>query len=79
MLVTIFLIALVWLGGLLALVGWLAAAPQPLEGKRWERSPRLLPDTRARFEEIVVTAFRSKTAPAQHVRDGAQQNLYVGP
>ena len=71
-------ISLVWLAALMALVLRLATrAEQPPPCR--ERSPRLLPDTHAAFEEIVCAAFRSKTAAAEHVWDRAQKDLYVRP
>jgi hypothetical protein len=53
-----------------------------------ERSPSLLDDGRQSFQQAIsqvleavptAAATNSKAAPAEHVRDGSQQNLYVRP
>jgi hypothetical protein len=75
---TILLISLVWLTALAALVYRLATRPERIP-TGWERSPRLLKDNREAFDEAIGAVLASKTAPAEHVRDGAHENLYVRP
>jgi hypothetical protein len=82
---TIILISLVWFAALAALVARLATRPHGAAAS-WERSPRLLLDTRGSFEEAISQMLKatpeassSKPAAAEHVRDRAQQDLYVGP
>ncbi len=82
---TIILISLVWLATLVALVVRLATRPHGVVAS-WERSPRLLPDMRPSFEEAISQVLQatpeakcSKPAAAEHVRDRAQQDLYVRP
>jgi hypothetical protein len=81
---TIVLISLIWLGCLAALVWRLATRPERAV-VTWKRSPRLLKDARADFEDAIgeilaSTALRaSKAATAQDVRDGSQEDLYVRP
>jgi len=57
------------------------SGPEP-----WDRSPRLLDasrdcSTRSLDEVIEATLVvsSSESAAAEHVRDGAQEDLYVGP
>jgi hypothetical protein len=53
-----------------------------------ERSPSLLGDSQESFEQAIsqvlaamptAAARSSKAAPAEYVRDGSQQDLYVRP
>jgi hypothetical protein len=89
---TILLISLAWTTALVGLVYLLAARPKRVP-TGWERSPRLLANRDVSFEDRDVSfeeaisqmlratpeAVRSKTAAAEHVGDGAQQDLYVRP
>lgn len=52
----------------------------------WERSPHLLDTARDSFEPAIDEAMEttpvvssSEPAAAEHVWDGAQEDLYVGP
>jgi hypothetical protein len=52
----------------------------------WERSPHLLDTARDSFEPAIDEALEttpvvssSEPAATEHVRDGAQEDLYVGP
>lgn len=81
---TIILISL-WLAALVALVAQLARRPERVV-QLWRRSPRLLESKQASFEEAISQllyatpdAKSSKPATAEHVRDRAQQDLYVRP
>jgi hypothetical protein len=74
----IFLISLVWLMVLAALVFRLVTRPERVSTS-WERSPRLLEDNRAAFDEAIGAVLASKTATAKDVRDRAQEDLYVRP
>lgn len=49
--------------------------------RRLVRSPRLLrlPASRTRVLTLKLEDRRSKPAPAEHVGNGAQQDLYVRP
>ncbi|HTD58202.1 MAG TPA: hypothetical protein VK672_04850 [Solirubrobacteraceae bacterium] len=82
---TVILISLVWFAALAALVARLATRAHDA-GADAERSPRLLPDPRTSFEEAIAEVLEatpraksSKPATAEHVRDGAKQDLYVRP
>lgn len=82
---TIILISLAWIAALAGLVCLLARRPKRASAG-WERSPRLLADNDVSLEREIEQLLRatptagvSKTAAAEHVRDGAQQDLYVGP
>jgi hypothetical protein len=75
---TILLISLLWLGCLAALVLRLAMRPERAPAK-WERSPSLLKNSRADFEQAIEAILSSKTATAKDVRDRAQHDLYVRP
>ncbi len=83
---TIILISLVWLAVLVALVYRLATRPERMTPAERERSPSLLHDGRASFEQVVGEVLRrtpaepsSKPATAKHVGDRSQQDLYVRP
>jgi hypothetical protein len=82
------LISITWLTALGALVAVLATrqARTRTELGATGRSPALLESKRMSFEremgELLLakpSAFRSKPAAAEHVRDGAQEDLYVRP
>jgi hypothetical protein len=79
------LISIVWLVALVALVARLATRSARRVPVTQGRSPRLLGDEHASFEQAIgeVPATRSadssEPAAAEHVRDGAQEDLYVGP
>lgn len=75
---TILLISLLWFGCLAALVLRLATRPER-EDIAQERSPKLLKDVRADFEQAMGEILASKTATAQDVRDRAKHDLYVRP
>jgi hypothetical protein len=74
----ILLISIVWLGALTLLVLLLARRPEHAKAS-WERSPRLLPDKHASFEQAVEALLASEPATAKDVRNRAQQDLYVRP
>ncbi len=90
---TLALISITWLSALGALVGMLATRPactragvKHAGAGAKERSPTLLGNTRMSFEreigELLLatpSASRSKPATAEHVRHGAQEDLYVRP
>ena len=82
---TIILISLVWFAALVALVARLATRPERVV-RAWQRSPRLLERRPASFQRAIGPVLEgapevksSKPAAAEHVRDRAQQDLYVGP
>jgi hypothetical protein len=82
---TIIFISLVWFAALAALVACLATRPYRVSAG-WERSPRLLQDEPASFEEAIggvlqvkPKAKSSKPAATEHVRDRAHEDLYVRP
>ena len=74
----ILLISIAWFGALAVLVLLLARRPEHAKASL-ERSPRLLPDRHASFEQAMEALLASKPATAEHVRDRAQQDLYVRP
>ncbi len=81
----------IWLATLAALVLRLAIVRRQRTGPgSWERSPHLLDaeldPERSAFEQVIgevmdatPAASSSKAAATEHVRDGAQEDLYVGP
>lgn len=73
---TVLLISLVWFTALAVLVCRLATRPKSAPVSS-ERSPRLLDGRRAPLERIVSQTL--EPAPAEHVRDGSQEDLYVRP
>jgi hypothetical protein len=80
------LISLIWLAMLAVLVAWLASHPHRATSTAAQRSPSLLESTRRSFEQAMSEVLRatpaatsSKPAATEHVRDGAQENLYVRP
>ncbi len=75
---TILLISLVWFAALAALVMRLAMRPERAPAGL-ERSPRLLQDEPADFQQPIGEVLVSKPATAQDVRDRAQKDLYVRP
>lgn len=74
----VLLISIVWLGALAVLVLLLARHPER-SAASWERSPQLLPDRRASFEQAMEKVLASEPATAQDVRDRAKHDLYVRP
>jgi hypothetical protein len=75
---TILLISLIWLVALAMLVYRLATRPAHESTSR-ERSPSLLRDGGAAFEQPPGAVLASKPATAKNVRDRAQKDLYVRP
>lgn len=75
---TILLISLVWLSALGALVYRLPTRPERVSSG-WERSPRLLEQNHASFEEAMAAILRSQPATAKDMRNSAQKDLYVRP
>jgi hypothetical protein len=77
----------VWFAALAALAARIAIVRRERTGPAsWERSPHLLEAMRdsssqRKDEAIGMTPVvsRSEPATAEHVRDGAQEDLYVGP
>jgi hypothetical protein len=74
----ILLISIVWLGALAVLVLLLARRPEQTRAG-WERSPRLIGDRRASFEQAVEAWLALEPATAKDVRDRAKHDLYVRP
>ncbi|HEX4115494.1 MAG TPA: hypothetical protein VHY18_06430 [Solirubrobacteraceae bacterium] len=84
-------LVIVWFAALAALVLRLAIVRRQRTGpESWERSPHLLDADRdaerSSFEQAIgevmdatPAASSSKPATAEHVRHGAQEDLYVGP
>ena len=75
---TILTISIAWLLALGALVFLLARRPEQAP-ESYERSPRLLKDTRGDLETATGEILASKAATTQDVRDGSHKNLYVRP
>ncbi|HWX86760.1 MAG TPA: hypothetical protein VNX67_01155 [Solirubrobacteraceae bacterium] len=75
---TILTISIVWLAALAIVVFLLARRPERVPVSL-ERSPRLLEDSHANFDEAIETLLESEPATAKDVRDRAQQDLYVRP
>jgi hypothetical protein len=79
------LISLIWLAMLAVLVAWLASHSHHATSTAAPRSPSLLESTRLSFEQAMgemlraTSAAGSKSAATEHVRDGAQEDLYVRP
>jgi cytochrome P450 len=80
------LISIVWSAALVALVAWLATHREHGTRIAAQRSPSLLRSGRPTFEQAIGEMLRatpaaagSKPATAEHVRDGAQEDLYVRP
>jgi hypothetical protein len=76
----------IWFAALAALALRLAIVRRERTGpESWERSPHLLDTGRDSLQQAVndvieATALPgSEPAAAEHVRDGAQEDLYVGP
>jgi|HubBroStandDraft_3_1064219.scaffolds.fasta_scaffold35890_2 hypothetical protein len=74
----ILLISIVWLGAIAVLVLLLARRPERSKASP-ERSPRLLPDQNASFEQTMEAIWASEPATAKDVRDSTQHDLYVRP
>ena len=85
------ILVIVWFAMLAALVIRLAVVRRQRTGtESWERSPHLLYAERetehSSFEQAIgevmdatPAASSSKTATAEHVGNGTQEDLYVGP
>jgi hypothetical protein len=81
------IIMIVWFAVLAALAMRIASVRRERTGPTsWERSPHLLDAgrnslQRALYEATEATPVVSSSEPAaaEHVRDGAQEDLYVGP
>lgn len=81
------IIAIVWFGVLTALVVRLAIVRRERAGPgSWERSPHLLDTDDVSFAQAIdevmeatPAASSSKPTAAEHVGDGAQEDLYVRP
>jgi len=85
------ILVVVWFALLAALVIRIAVVRRERTGSgSWERSPHLLYAEREAeppsFEQAIGEVMRatpsaasSKTATAEHVGNGAQEDLYVGP
>jgi hypothetical protein len=78
----------VWFAMLAALALRIAIVGRERTGAQsWERSPHLLDagrdslqrDANEALEPTPVASSSSEPAAAEHVRDGAQEDLYVGP
>jgi hypothetical protein len=80
------LISIVWLAVLAALVLRLATRPAHTAKMPERRSPALLESEHVSFDRAIgkilqaaPLASSSEPATAEHVRDGAQEDLYVRP
>ena len=85
------ILMIAWLAVLAALTLRIAIVRRESTGSRtepmsWERSPRLLDAGRNSLRRALDDAIEvrpvvssSEPATAEHVRDGAQEDLYVGP
>jgi hypothetical protein len=77
----------VWFAALAALAVRIAIVRRERTGSEsWERSPHLLDAGRDSLQQAVNEAMEatpvvssSEPATTEHVRDGAQKDLYVGP
>jgi hypothetical protein len=78
----------IWFAALAALAVRIAIVRRERTGPAsWERSPHLLDAGRDSLQQAVNEAMKatpmvvssSEPAAAEHVRDGAQEDLYVGP
>jgi hypothetical protein len=82
------ILMIVWFAVLAALAIRIAIVRRESAGtSSWERSPHLLDSTHDLFEPAIDEAIEatplistsSEPATAEHMRDGAQEDLYVGP
>ncbi len=77
----------IWVAALAALAVRIAIVRRERTGSEsWERSPHLLDAGRDSLQQAVNKATEatpvlsgSEPAATEHVRDGAQEDLYVGP
>jgi hypothetical protein len=77
----------IWFAALAALAVGIAIVRRERTGSgAWERSPHLLDAGRDPLQQALDEAMEatpvlssSEPAAAEHVRDGAQEDLYVGP
>jgi hypothetical protein len=84
--ITVWFATLAALALRIAIVGRERTGPRTGGPGAWERSPHLLDagrdsswDAFNEALELTPAAPGSEPAPAEHVRDGAQEDLYVGP
>jgi hypothetical protein len=85
-LMTVWLAALAALAVRIAIVRREHTGPERTGSDSWERSPRLLDAERNSLRHAVSEALEitpvvssSEPAAAEHVGDGTQEDLYVGP
>jgi hypothetical protein len=84
---TIIILVAIWFIVLAALAVRIAIVRRERTGPAsWERSPHLLDVGRDSLQRALDEAMEaspvvssSEPAAAEHVRDGAQEDLYVGP
>jgi hypothetical protein len=77
----------IWFAALAALALRIAIVRRERTGPAsWERSPHLLNAERDSLQQAINEAMEatpvvssSEPAATEHVRDGAQEDLYVGP
>jgi hypothetical protein len=77
----------IWFAALAALTVGIAIVRRERTGSgAWERSPHLLDAGRNSLQQALDEAMEatpvvssSEPATTEHVRDGAQEDLYVGP
>jgi hypothetical protein len=77
----------IWFAALAALAVRIGIVRRERTGpESWERSPHLLDAGRDSLQQAVKEAMEmtpvvssSEPAATEHVRDGAQEDLYVGP
>jgi hypothetical protein len=81
------IVVTVWFAALAALAVRIASVRRERTGPTsWERSPHLLDAGRDSLQRALDEAMEatpvlssSESAATEHVRDGAQEDLYVGP
>jgi hypothetical protein len=83
---TLIILVTIWFAALAGLAVRIAVVRRERTGPgSWERSPHLLDSERGPFEPVheeaiqATSVSRSETATAEHVRNGTQEDLYVGP
>ncbi|MFZ2112527.1 MAG: hypothetical protein WAU77_02210 [Solirubrobacteraceae bacterium] len=86
-LMILLILTTIWFAALVALAVRIAIVRRERTGPTsWERSPHLLDAGRDSLQRAVKEAMEatpvvssSESAATEHVRDGAQEDLYVGP
>ena len=81
------ILTIIWFAALVAIAVRIAIVRRERTGPGvWERSPHLLDAGRDSLQRTLDEAMQatpvvssSEPAAAEHVRDGAQEDLYVGP